>query len=138
MDRDDLLVPTLKVDPKEIGWCFISNYYDAPIEGLVYFRGEIHRFCCFPEDVPDQKVFVVLELNPEEMEFQLKMKEKFERMVGTHWSYDENGNALPESSATPESAKQYYDSKQGEKYIGPYDAKVIAWFDLSKDVDGVA
>ena len=66
-DRSMILKEALKVKPTDVHWHFIADYYDGPISGLLYFRGGIYRFCCFPEDIPDQHIYVVQELTPEEL-----------------------------------------------------------------------
>ena len=53
------LTDALKVPASDVQWLFISDYYDGPISGLAQFRGSVFRFCCFPEDIPEQHVFVL-------------------------------------------------------------------------------
>lgn len=53
MERSLILKPEKEIDCNEINWCFISDYYDGPIEGLLYYKDKIWKFCCFREDVPE-------------------------------------------------------------------------------------
>ncbi|WP_372365355.1 hypothetical protein [Candidatus Uabimicrobium sp. HlEnr_7] len=130
-DRNQILLDSLKVDQTEIKWCFIANYYDGPISGLLHFEKAIYRFCCFEEDIPEQHVYVIQKLTLSELNRELEDKVKFENMVGTHNSFDENGQPLPKNTnATKQSAKQYYDEQTKFKNPSPWDQQVVAWFTL--------
>jgi hypothetical protein len=85
----------LRIRPSDVRWHFIAAYFDGPISGLALFRGRLHRCCCFPEDIPEQHVYVLHELTPEELKEELRVKAKFESLVGTHWSFDNKSRSLP-------------------------------------------
>ena len=129
MNRKEILKDYLKVDPDEVVWSFISNYYDGPIEGLVYFKEQI-RYCrCFEEDIPIQKTYVVLDLPQDILAVMISDKEEFERMVGTHWSFDKAGNRLPMGNVTEETSDAYYKSKKPEISPSIAENEIIAWFE---------
>jgi hypothetical protein len=128
-DRSALLPGELKVDPSEIRWHFIADFYDAPISGLAFFRNRLYRFCCFREDIPEHYIYVLHELTPEEQAQELG-KAKFEEFVGTHWSFDADGKPLPRKLRSEDSQRQFYDT---EKRL-THDARerpIVAWFDTS-------
>ena len=131
MDRSTVLNKSIMISAKDISWCFISDYYDGPIEGLLYYQDKIWKFCCFREDVPEQSVYVILRLSNEELENEIEAKKRFEEMVGTHWSYDKNGEKLPEFSATQETQKEYYERALDSKEHTPYTHQVVAWFNVA-------
>lgn len=127
--RSAVLVPSLEVDPAEVRWHFIADYHDGPISGLAFFRGRICRFCCFPEDIPGQHVYVLHDLTPEELAEELRDKKAFEDSVGTHWSFDEEGQPLPVVMRSAEAAKRYYEEQSLAGSPRPSDRTVVAWFD---------
>lgn len=134
--QTEILKPTLRVSPGDVRWYFIADYYDGPIAGLAFFRQRIHRFCCFQEDIPDQHIYVLHELTPEELQEELRVKERFEEFVGTHWSFDENGEALPRMMRPTDSHAQFYDAERDSLSNPSPDAcdrPIVAWFDLRTD-----
>jgi hypothetical protein len=130
-DRSMILKESLKVKPTDVRWHFIADYYDGPISGLLYFRERICRFCCFPEDIPDQHIYVVQELTPEELKEELRIKEKFENLVGTHGSFGPDGRPLAGALRDESSLKRFYDEEKFEQRVAS-DQPVIAWFDVSE------
>jgi hypothetical protein len=120
---------SLRVEFGEANWFFIADYYDGPISGLAYFRKTLHRFCCFPDDIPDHFVYVLHELSEAEQVELLRQKEKFEQMVGTHWSFDVDGQPLALVTLAPALSQQYYAE---EKYVSvwPDERPIVAWFRL--------
>jgi hypothetical protein len=131
VDRSTILTAALRVSPSDVRFHFIANYYDGPISGLAFFRGRIHRFCCFPKDIPDQHVYVLHELTPEELTEELRIKVKFETLVGTHWSFDAEGKRLPHALRSEESRQRFYDEEKPPVEVDPRDRAVVAWFDRS-------
>ena len=98
--HDQWLDPSLEVHRSEVRWYFIADFYDALIFGLAHHGGRVVRFCCFQEDIPDQQIFVLHELNASELGVELRVKAKFEALVGTHWSLNEVGNRSQSKRAT--------------------------------------
>ena len=133
MERSLILQPEKEIDCSEINWCFISDYYDGPIEGLLYYKDKIWKFCCFREDVPEQSIYVILRLSDEELKHEINSKSRFEEMVGTHWSYDKNRERLPESGATIDTKNRYYESQTESEVYTPYSHKIEAWFNVSTE-----
>lgn len=132
MKKEIILKSELEIEPTEIRWCFISDYYDGPVEGLLYYKNKVWKFCCFREDIPEQSIYVILKLSENEIKKEMEAKRKFEEMVGTHWSYDESRNNLPESGATSISSKKYYESKEKEDVVTPFSHQIEAWFNVSR------
>jgi hypothetical protein len=130
-DRSIILQDALKVSRSEVRWHFIADYYDGPISGLAFFRDRLYRFCCFPEDIPEQHVYVLQELTPEERAEALRRKANFEEYVGTHWSFDNEGKPLPHIIRPHTLNKRFYDE---EKPCRPdlRDRPVVAWFDIAE------
>ncbi|HEY3320956.1 MAG TPA: hypothetical protein VGP72_10865 [Planctomycetota bacterium] len=132
-DRSSILTEALRVKSSEVRWHFIADYYDGPISGLAFFRERLYRFCCFPEDLPEQHIYVLHELSHEELKEELRIKEKFEALVGTHWSFDRDGNPLPPAVRPEESLKRFYDEEKFERSAEPSDRPLVAWFDVAKE-----
>ncbi len=130
-DRSTILTEALKVPPSEVRWYFIADYYDGPISGLAFFRERLYRCCCFQEDIPDHHVYVLHELTAEELTEELLSKEKFETLVGTHFSFDRDGSLLPRILRSEESQKAYYDEEKPCRERDPWEHPVAAWFDVS-------
>ncbi|MGC4014207.1 MAG: hypothetical protein QM755_06760 [Luteolibacter sp.] len=128
--QDFSLDPSLEVDSGEVKWYFISDYYDYPIAGLAIFRGKVLWFSCFGEDIPQHHIFVLQELSVEELEHELQGKEQFERMVGTYWSFDRNGDPLPTETASDELRAQYFRENKPTPFLGPLPRPIVAWFDV--------
>ena len=128
MRRNEILRDVLQIPYDEIKWVFISDYYDGPVEGLVRHKGGLFQFCCFSGDMPNQKIFVIHRLGVVELEQEIRAKEKFERMVGAHWSFDELGHPLPKSKRTEVGAKQYYGEQANKAKVEPGDSEVYGWF----------
>lgn len=127
--RSDLLNPTLRVSAREVRWFFLNEYYDGPVAGLAIFDGRIHRFCCFQEDVPHQQVYVLQKLTDDEMAEEIRVKSKFERMVGTYGCFDERGELLPSFMADDASKAQFFAEESFGPTPEPYDRPIVAWFD---------
>lgn len=115
----------------EIKWTdlilfFISDYYDGPIEGLAYYKGELVRFRCDQETLFNkQRLYLIEKLSEQELVYELKEKKDFEENVGTHWSFDKDGNPLPRVIKASELQKRYYSNKQRKPNFSS--AKIIAW-----------
>ncbi|BCU75373.1 hypothetical protein [Luteolibacter sp. LG18] len=129
--QDFFLDPALEVDPGEVKWYFISDYYDGPIAGLAVFRGRILWFSCFEEDIAQHTLYVLQELSDEELEYEIEQKERFERMVGTHLSFDLSGEPLPRVTASEECQARYFRECEHERFfLGPLPRPIVAWFDV--------
>ena len=129
--QHEILAAALRVDPSEVRWRFISDYYDGPISGLAQFHGRIFRFCCFPEDIPEQHLFVLHEISQEELAEELRVKAKFEELVGTHWSFDSEGKPLPQVARSEELSKRFYEEEKPPRNHEPRERPLVAWFDLA-------
>lgn len=134
-DRNAILLPQLRVHPDEIKWYFIGDYYDGPISGLAYFRDQIYRFCCFQEDIPEHYIYVLQQLTTAELAEEMRIKEKFEALVGTHWSFDKDGNPFPRVLFSGEMSKKFFEEEKPAAPPQPWDRTVVAWFDNRIDTD---
>jgi len=132
-ERSTILKNELRVSPSDVRWHFTADYYDGPISGLAFFRERLYRFCCFPEDVPEHHVYVLHELTPDELAEELRIKTKFETLVGTHWSFDREGEPLSRVVRPGESWKAFYDEEKIERRADPWDRPVVAWFDVARN-----
>lgn len=128
--RTELLNPSLRVPATEVRWYFLSDFYDGPIAGLAIFQGRILRFCCFQEDIPYQRTYVLQELTPDELAEAKRRKAKFERMVGTVGSFDESGAMLPAFTADDESRARFFEEEPHPDAPEPYDRPIAAWFEF--------
>jgi hypothetical protein len=134
-DRSEILKQTLRVKSSEVQWHFIANYYDGPISGLAFFQDRLYRFCCFPEDIPDHHIYVLQELTPDELKEELRVKTKFEALVGTHWSFEQDGKRPERIMRSKESSKQFYDEERFDRRkdsCDPWARSVVAWFDTNE------
>jgi hypothetical protein len=129
--REELLSLALQVPAQEVRWYFLSDYYDGPIAGLAIFRGQTFRFCCFQEDIPHQRVYVLQALTDAELADEKRVKSKFERMVGTHGCFDDRGELLPAFAADEALRSQFFAEEPPHETPQPYDRPVIAWFELA-------
>lgn len=130
--REALLRPELKIPATAIKWYFTHDHYDGPISGLAVYRTQIVQFCCFPEDIGFQSVFVLQELTEAELTEAKRVKAKFERMVSTRSSFDEQGKPLADFLADEESRNRYYSEEPAGQSPTPADRPIIAWFDLAE------
>jgi len=130
-DRSTILKDELRRSPSELRWHFIADYYDGPISGLAFFREQLYRFCCFPEDIPDHHVYVLHELTPDELLEELRIKTRFETLVGTHCSFDREGKPLPRVVHPKKSWRRFYDEEKMDRRADPWDRPVVAWFDVA-------
>lgn len=130
--REALLDPALKVSSNDVRWYFITDFYDGPIAGLAFFRERVLRFCCFEEDVPYQRIYVLQELTEAELKEEKRLKAKFERKVGTHGCFDERGSLLPPFHASDDSCAQYFAEESHRVVPQPYDQPIVAWFEFPK------
>jgi hypothetical protein len=129
-DRSNLLTDVFRVNCNDVRWYFIADYYDGPISGLAFFRSRLYRFCCFPEDIPKQHIYVLQDLTAAELMEELRIKAKFETLVGTHWSFDKEGNPLPCALKIAESQQRFYAEEKCDLSPAPGDRPIIAWFDI--------
>lgn len=129
-DHARILTDALRVTSSDVRWYFTADFYDGPISGLALFREQLYRFCCFPEDIPHQHVYVLHELTPEELTEELGIKAKFEAFVGTHWSFDKDGKRVPRILRPSELWHNFYDEKKLDRVFDPRDRPVVAWFDV--------
>ena len=130
-ERSIFLAEELRVDPSEVRWFFTADFVDGPVSGLAFYRDTLFRFCCFPEDIPEHHVYVLHELTEDELSEELRIKEKFEALVGTHLSFDLAGKPLPRVLRPRDRWKEFYDTEEIGREIDPCSRPIFAWFDLA-------
>ncbi len=130
--RAELLDPMRQVSAQDVRWFFLSDFYDGPIAGLAIFRSRILRFCCFQEDIPGQRIYVLQELSDEELIEEKRVKAKFERMVGTYGCFSEDGDLMPSFVGDEASRAQFFAEEPEHRTPEPFDRPVVAWFELPK------
>ncbi len=92
---------------------FISDYFDIPLKGLAYFQNQLVHFSCTDDTLfTDDPIYLIEHLSQEELQYQLSEKHEFENNVGTHWSFDENGNPLVSSFKDQQLSKEYFDKQK--------------------------
>ena len=133
VSRSSILTPELRVRPDDVRWFFTADFYDGPISGLAMFRGRVCRFCCFSEDIPEQHVYVLHDLSGDELGKELRLKEKIENLVGTHFSFDEMGEPLPHVLRPQDLASRFYVEEPPRPSPEPSDSGIIAWFDVDPE-----
>jgi hypothetical protein len=124
-------------------------YWDGPLSGLCLVDNQKYWFECieewldnnsYPEnddydfEPPWYRRFVIWKLTDKQLTVIEAQHAKFQRMVGTHTDYDENGNRgyfHYNETITPETFRQYYDEAKLETQldITPSDAQIIGWYE---------
>ena len=130
-ERALILAEELRIDASEVRWFFAADFIDGPISGLAFYRENLYRFCCFPEDIPDPHVYVLHELTEDELSEELRIKAKFEALVGTHLSFDLSGRPLPRVLRSRDRWNDFYNTEQIGGEIDPCSRPIFAWFDLA-------
>ena len=125
------LDPSLEVHHSEVRWYFIADFYDGPISGLAHYAGRVVGFCCFQEDIPDQQIFVLHELSALELGEELRVKAKFEALVGTHWSFNEVGEPLATQMRDETLTRRFYLEESPLPEAFPESRPIIGWFSLA-------
>jgi hypothetical protein len=136
LDPATIFSESLRIHPKEVTWYFIADYYDRPISGLAYFRDRLYACYYFPTDLPHQHLYVLQELTAEELTEELRLKNKFEALVGTHWSFDRSGNPLPKILRPPALSQSFYQEEQSPARTYLSDRPSSGWFDQQQSLPG--
>lgn len=124
------------------------GYWDGPLSGLCLINGERYWFECieewldnnsYPEDdddfeAPWYRRYLIWKLTDAQQADIDARHAKFQRMVGTHTDYDENGhrsNFHYNETITPETLKQFYEESKLEKRldITPTDDQILGWYE---------
>lgn len=125
-----------------------SNYWDGPLSGMCLIEGQKYWFECveewldnnsYPEDdddfeTPWYRRFLIWKLTDEQQATIEARHAKFQRMVGTHCDYDENGhrgNFHYNDTITPETFKQFYEESKLESRmdITPTEDRILGWYE---------
>lgn len=133
---------------KEMRKLWHSGYWDGPLSGMCLIDGQKCWFECidewgnhnsYPEDdeefeQPWYRRFLIWKLTDQQQTEIEKRHAKFQRMVGTHCDYDDEGHRGHfhyNDTVTPESFKQYYEEAKLEEKIDitPNDDQIIGWYE---------
>lgn len=128
------------------------NYWDGPLSGMCLIDGQKYWFDCIEQyhdnnpqmtdeefyagnEYPWYRKFLIWKLTDDQQAVIEARHAKFQRMVGTHTDYDENGqrsNFHYNDTVTPETLKQFYEESKLEKpfSIEPFsDAYILGWYE---------
>lgn len=124
------------------------GYWDGPLSGLCLIDGQRYWYECieewldnnnYPEDdddfqAPWYRRFLIWKLTDEQQKYIDERHAKFQRMVGMHTDYDENGQRgyfHYNDTVTPETFKQFYEESKLEKPldITPTDEQILGWYE---------
>jgi hypothetical protein len=136
LDRATIFSESLRICAKAVTWYFIADYYDRPLAGLAYFRDRLYACYYFPTDLPQQQIYVLQELTAEELTEELRLKDKFEALVGTHWSFDRAGQPLPRILRPPALSQRFYQEEQSAAREYLSDRPISGWFDHQQSRPG--
>lgn len=128
-----------------------GNYWDGPLSGMCLVNGERYWYECIEEyhdnnpypseeeydagwEAPWYRRYLIWKLTDEQQAIIDARHEKFQRMVGTHCDYDENGhrgNFHYNDTVTPETFKQFYAESKLEKPIDitPTEDRILGWYE---------
>lgn len=110
------------------------GYWDGPLSGMCLVDGQKYFFECieewldnnsYPEDdddfeAPWYRRYLLWRLTEEQLTSLEERHAKFQRMVGRHTDYDENGkrcNFVYNETITPETVAQYYKEAKEETTV---------------------
>lgn len=125
-------IPCIGPDRVRIRWA--SSYWDGPLEGLAILDGREVWFS-FADDSCDPKStwsrrFWLVQLTPEQLSLELEQHAEFQRYVGTHFDYDNDGRRNIYAQR-PISEHSKFFAKYGALDRSPGDLsenEVIGWF----------
>lgn len=138
-----------------VSWVYVSGYYDGPISGRVILRSPRGKFDSSAETLWAQifeecneteesltdtlevayrpvcgfyRKYLLYRLNPESAAEEQRRHELFEKHVGTHWSYNVEGQRQ-HSGLKPQSEwHKYYDQAKNWPTWKP-EGEVVGWFE---------
>lgn len=134
-------VPQISRD--DVNWLYVSGYYDGPLSGRVIVRsysGALPSLWaqvfeeCTALDADDNLVcgfyrkYVLYRLSKGSNAEEERRHKLFEKYVGTHWSYDVNGQRQ-HSGLRPQSEwHKYYDQAKHWPNWEP-EGEIVGWFE---------
>ena len=125
-------VPEAPQERVRIRWA--SGYWDGPMDGLAEVDGRPVWFCLADEaDHPNARWvrrFWLIELTPAQLSREMDRHADFQRYVGTHFDYDEQGKR-DLLAQRPRSEMSTFYTKWGPDDRDPGDLsenEVIGWF----------
>jgi hypothetical protein len=94
----DSEIPKLESRPRLL---WHHNFYDGPLSGICLYQNKEHWFQMVDEipfkeddDYRLGRVFVIVELTPEDIKIESSNHNEFRKFVGTHADYDENNERV--------------------------------------------
>lgn len=126
----------------DIWYQWISDYWDRPLSGLALYRGQTCWFELVGESVTrDGRVYddyVVVRLLPEQVADEESWHRLFQRHVGRHWDFDEDGQrygrpAAAHASLQPrDSWHLYYEMAKGREEPDYSYNPAIGWYAIDQ------
>lgn len=121
------------------------SYYDGPLDGILLYKGKMHRFQIFqplrvdevkdridPYDVlwNDHYVrYLIIELTSEQIAEEEYWHRLFQQKVGTHTDYDETGRRTIGATRPRELWNEFYELYQARKPMDLSDNVIVGWFE---------
>ena len=119
--------------------CWHNNYWDGPISGILEYNGGRYYFDqCDEWDGVDQsgdawyRRFLLYELTKEQMDEELYFHDLFQKYVGTHTDYNNDGKRQIGATKPRELWDNYYNEEKNRKKLDVKDNKIIGWFGSNK------
>lgn len=115
-------VPELEDPPK---YLWSETHYDGLATGVCLYQGTEHAFM---RTTIDESIYLIVKLTPEQLEEKRKRHQLFINLVGSHTTYDENGNTGKQLSDDKIQSKLYYKKLHAMKRISLEENEVVAWY----------
>lgn len=127
-----------------VNWLYVAGYYDGPLNGRILLRhpdGHTQSLWaqifeeCNEIDADDNPVcgfyrrYLLYRLNPGSNAEEERRHALFEKYVGTHWSYDVNGQRQHSGLKPLSEHHKYYDQAKHWPAWKP-EGEVIGWFEI--------
>lgn len=126
-----ILTSIPQVPADKVRWLWHCGYWDGPLSGVVIYNGEkmwVDTFDhVFVPPESEMRRMAIVRLTPEEWELEEKDHERFEKYVGRHTSYGEDGKRNVGALHPRENWDEYY----SQAVVKPnyQDHEVVGWFE---------
>jgi hypothetical protein len=120
---------------KNIKFVYHSGYWDGPLSGVCEYLDERYWFKCVhdyqdtTEKCLDMRIYALHQLTTEEWRNKDYWHSLFEKHVGSHTSYDKDGNRAGEVHPADNHHKFYEEAKKDRKILDLEGRKPIGFFD---------
>jgi hypothetical protein len=76
-----------RIEPCDLQYLWINDYYDGPLTGMTLFNGEKHWFKIKRASNRRGNLYFLYKLTPDQITHEEYWHKMFEKYVGTHWTY---------------------------------------------------